>query len=163
MNEPIKISKWEDLINVNYFINMNGLRATFDTKRDNLDLLLDVGNGYIRFKTYSMCLIDLKTAVDDLTKLGFNIKYEEKFNLVEFLEENLEPFAYEDEREIYIINLPTKESVYLVSTVNLNPLSCRFFGIISQKYDKDGINDILLENEIDSQQLIDAMEEIGWI
>jgi len=106
---------------------------------------------------------NLEEIIYTLKKYGFDIEYGKPFNLVDFLEENLEPFAYEDERRMYIINLPTEGFVYLVSTVNLNPLSCMFFGIISQNYDKDGINDILLENEIDSQQLIDAMEEIGWV
>ena len=103
---------------------------------------------------------DLGKVVDVLYKFGFDVEYEEPFNLVEFLKENIEPKKYDfDERNFYFA-ITDHNNIEVICDDGVKALNCKYF---------DSINDAcyigeVFENEgVTIDQLNLALEELGWM
>ena len=164
MDKIIKISYWQDLIDKEF---NNGLGLIARVENPNYDAL--VCNIYtVEDKNDPIAIIDWMSGdtpeetIGMLKKFGFKIEYKKPFGLIGFLKENLKPISYMEDIEIYCFQM-VSQTPYLMGSVNLNPLGCKFFDIVNENGNNSLINNELIYNQVTKEQLIQALKELGWI
>lgn len=155
-----KVSSWTDLSNVkNKYLEIeidrvekNKLNPWSIVKLSVIDKFYDV-----HFNT-NFYENNLKTAVEILDNFGFDIEYEEPFNLVEFLKESIEPIIFSFDKYAYCFEIKNDEIVF--ADTRIKTIGTKYFKFKNNIFI---IEDIFKEKKVTPMQLIGALEELGWI
>jgi len=168
--ENLKISCWKDLIGVK-LVTTRGLYAKV-IKKDN-QYIISVFLIESAFAPIAVigCTPTLKDTVDMLRKFGFDLEYEAPFNLVEFLRENLckQTFKVDDFNYYFMIYndkilLNRETDVQIIGTLYVKLKLKDIVTTIERNFEIiTTIERKLEEEKVTKIQLIDALEELGWM
>jgi len=152
-----KISFWEDLIGVE-LTTTRGLSANVTDEGDCYTAKIYHGNEIEPIIVIDWAF-DLERMTQIMYKFGFDIEYEEPFNLVEFLKENIEPKKFEINKENYSFTI--HKDIINIKFESINEtLGTFYFRVITSLYDVDNI---LFEKEVTASQLKTALKELRWL
>lgn len=104
---------------------------------------------------------DLEEVVGILYKFGFDVEYEEPFNLVEFLKENIEPTKFNCDKDNWCFKMLNTEIIQVwcctakcIGTFYFKSKTEEQVYILEKK---------LKEEKVTPMQLLGALEELGWL
>lgn len=159
-NSMKKVSCWEDLVDAK-LATIRGLSA--EVKKADKQAVINI---YLVEKaTTPIAVIDwmptLKDVVDILRKFGFDVEYEEPFNLVEFLKNNIKPKIFIFGKTNFCFIVEKYERIKIVGVKEYDLLDCKYFNI--EMNNVSFVEETLKNNEITPVQLTRAMKELEWI
>ena len=162
-NSMKKVSKWEDLMK-GKISNRLGLIA----KVENPNCDAPICNIYTaEDENDPVAVIDWMSGntpeetVNMLRKFGFDVEYEEKFNLAEFLKASLEPKEFNSDEMNFYFAFTENNYIGIFNEKYCRTLNCRYF---SKKIDDIScVEETLSDKEVTIEQLKFAMKELGWI
>jgi len=158
--KPEKVSCWEDLVDAK-LATIRGLSA--EVKKAGKQAVVHI---FLNEKAAApIAVIDwmptLKDVVDILRKFGFDIEYEELFNLVEFLKDNIKPREFNEFQKNWCFEEGVGNRIYINLHNHRLTIGAFYFDICKNSYII--LEDVLEENNITPNNLKVALKELGWI
>jgi len=153
-----KIKSWKELKNLE---NGRGLGTEIFLLEYNEYFNFWVSDGENRFHLGTYPVNDFGALVERMKKYGFDVEYEEKFNLVEFLKASLEPKEFNFNERNFYFTISEYDYIMLVNEDELRTLNCRYFK--SKTGDTPHVGATLRNKNITLNQLMDALKELGWM
>lgn len=153
-----KIKSWKELKNLE---NGRGLETEIFLLEYNEYFNFWVSDGENRFHLGTYPVNDFGALVERMKKYGFDVEYEEKFNLVEFLKASLEPKEFNFNELNFYFAFDEHKYITMFNEDDYRTLNCRYF---DKKIDDIScVEETLKNKKVTIGQLKFAMKELGWI
>jgi len=156
----LEITNWNDLDENKDCIHSTGLNMVeVEEEKRFINIFLEDEETLVKQK-----LIwkkeSLGECVSYLNKMGFQIKYSEKFVLKEFLERSLKPKEFRFGEINLYFTFDENNYITLLNAEDVKTLNCKYF---SKKIDDISCVEATLESEkVTIGQLKFALRELGW-
>ena len=155
----MKISNWEQLIGVK-LVTKNKLYAKVEKENKQPVVNIYTAEDALDPIVVIDWMSTLKDGVDMLRKFGFDVEYKEKFNLVNFLKENLEPKEFNFNERNFYFAITEYSNIGVICDDGVKALNCKYFNSIN---DACYIGKVLRNESVTIGWLNLTLKELGWL